>query len=211
MMVCRHMPRPALYHLFDPDRFDADVDKQREYRQRFIPSGLAHAIYLDTWLRMASFEPGVPYPKRLFDAYAAEQVKRVDTNGDGVISAAEGDPDASSDGFADNNRLFLPATSFRRFAVTREIDDGYLAPRFAPSTRGWVLSGNAVTVSAADLAGCDRRPGRTARLRQLCRAARRAPHGPASVGSLTMAWLVFCYPVAWRPHGAYNHHHQETA
>jgi hypothetical protein len=145
MMVCRHMPRPALYHLFDPDRFDADVDKQREYRQRFIPSGLAHEIYLDTWLRMASFEPGVPYPKRLFDAYAAE-VKRVDTNGDGYGQR-----------------------------------------------------------------GCDRRPGRTARLRQLCRAARRAPHGPASVGSLTMAWLVFCYPVARRPHGAYNHHHQETA
>jgi hypothetical protein len=50
----------------DPDRFDADADKQREYRQRFIPSGLAHEIYLDTWLRLASFEPGVPYPKRLF-------------------------------------------------------------------------------------------------------------------------------------------------
>jgi hypothetical protein len=132
----------------DPDRFDADVDKQREYRQRFIPSGLAHEIYLDTWLRLASFEPGVPYPKRLFDAYAAE-VKRVDKNGDGVISAEEGDVDTASDGFADNSRLFLPATSFRRFAVTREINDGYLAPRFAPSTRAWVLSGNAVTVSPA--------------------------------------------------------------
>lgn len=132
----------------DPDRFDADVDNQREYRERFIPSGLAHEIYLDTWLRLASFEPGVPFPKRLFDAYAAE-VKRVDKNGDGVISAAEGDPDASSDGFADNSRLFLPATSFRRFAVTREINDGYLAPRFAPSQRAWVLSGNAVTVSPA--------------------------------------------------------------
>lgn len=132
----------------DPDRFDADVDNQREYRDRFIPSGLAHEIYLDTWLRLASFEPGVPFPRRLFDAYAAE-VKRVDKNGDGVISAAEGDPDASSDGFPDNSRLFLPATSFRRFAVTREINDGYLAPRFAPSQRAWVLSGHAVTVSPA--------------------------------------------------------------
>ncbi|GAB3469142.1 hypothetical protein GCM10027321_38200 [Massilia terrae] len=132
----------------DPDRFDADVDSQREYRQRFIPSGLANEVFLDTYLRLASFEPGVPFPKRLFDAYAAE-VKRVDKNGDGVISAAEGDPDASSDGFADNTRLFLPATSFRRFAVTREINDGYLAPRFAPSQRAWVLSGNAVTVSPA--------------------------------------------------------------
>jgi hypothetical protein len=132
----------------DPDRFDADVDSQREYRERFIPSGLAHEIYLDTYERLASFEPGVPFPKRLFDAYAAE-VGRVDSNGDGVISAAEGDVDTPSDGFDDNTRLFLPATSFRRFAVTREINDGYLAPRFAPSQRAWVLSGNAVTVSPA--------------------------------------------------------------
>jgi hypothetical protein len=43
----------------------------------------------------------------------------------------------------------LPATSFRRFAVTREINDGYLAPRFAPSQRAWVLTGSAVTVSPA--------------------------------------------------------------
>jgi hypothetical protein len=132
----------------DPDRFDADADNQREVRQRFIPSGLAHEIYLDTWLRLASFEPGTPMPQRLYDAYAAE-IKRVDKNGDGVISAAEGDPDASSDGFADNSRLYLPATSFRRFAVTREINDGYLAPRFAPSQRAWVLSGQAASVSPA--------------------------------------------------------------
>jgi len=132
----------------DPDRFDAEVDKQREYRQRFIPSGLANEIYLDAYVRIASFEPGTGFPQRLFDAYAAE-VKRVDANGDGVISAAEGDIDTASDGFADNSRLFLPATAFRRFAVTREINDGYLAPRFAPSQRAWVLSGNAVTVSPA--------------------------------------------------------------
>ena len=29
--------------------------------------------------------------------------------------------------------------------MTREINDGLLAPRFAPSTRGWVLSGTIVT------------------------------------------------------------------
>jgi hypothetical protein len=132
----------------DPDRFDAEVPNQREYRQRFIPSGLANEIYLDTYVRIASFEPGTPFPQRLFDAYAAE-VKRVDANGDGVISAAEGDVDSASDGFPDNTRLFLPATSFRRFAVTREINDGYLAPRFAPSQRAWVLSGVAATVSPA--------------------------------------------------------------
>ena len=75
-----------------------------------------------------------------FDAYAAE-VTRVDTNGDGVISAREGDVDTASDGFADNSRLFIPATAFNRFAVTREINDGLLAPRFAPSQRAWVLRG----------------------------------------------------------------------
>ena len=132
----------------DPDKFDAGVASQREYRQRFIPSGLAHEIYLDTYVRIASFQPGTPFPQRLYDAYAAE-VQRVDTNGDGVISAAEGDVDTSSDGFLDNTRLFLPPTSFRRFAVTREINDGLLAPRFAPSQRAWVLAGAATTVSPA--------------------------------------------------------------
>ena len=97
--------------------------------------------------RLASFEPGVTdFNRRLFDAYAAE-VARVDTNGDGVISAAEGDVDTASDGFPNNERLFIPATQFDRFAVTREINDGLLAPRFAPSQKAWVMSGMLVPVS----------------------------------------------------------------
>ena len=128
----------------DPDKFDADVDAQREFRQRFIPSGLANEIFLDVYERVASFEPGVPFPKRLFDAYATE-VARVGHNG--VVSAAEGDVDSASDGFANNVRLFIPATQFNRFAVTREINDGLLAPRFAPSQKAWVLSGTLVRVS----------------------------------------------------------------
>ncbi len=131
----------------DPDKFDAEDDSQREFRQRFIPSGLANEIFLDVDERLASFEPAVSdFNARLFDAYAAE-VARVDTNSDGVISAAEGDVDTASDGFADNTRLFIPATQFNRFAVTREINDGLLAPRFAPSQKGWVLSGTLVPVS----------------------------------------------------------------
>jgi hypothetical protein len=51
-----------------------------------------------------------------------------------------------TDGFADNSRLYLPPTAFNRFAVTREINDGLLAPRFAPSQRAWVLSGVRVPV-----------------------------------------------------------------
>jgi hypothetical protein len=99
----------------DPDKFDADIDAQREFRQRFIPS--------------------------------AAEVARVDQNGDGIVSALEGDVDSASDGFADNTRLFLPATAFLRFAVTREINDGLLAPRFAPSQRAWLLAGRATTVT----------------------------------------------------------------
>jgi len=133
----------------DPDKFDAEDDSQAEVPQPFIPSGLANEIFLDVYERPASFDPGVTdFKQRLFDAYAAE-VARVDSNGDGVVSAAEGDVDASSDGFADNTRLFIPATQFKRFAVTREINDGLLAPRFAPSQKAWVMSGALVRVNPA--------------------------------------------------------------
>ena len=63
--------------------------------------------------------------------------------------AVEGDVDSASDGFDDNARLFLPATSFDRFAVTREINDGLLAPRFAPSQKAWVLTGALASVNPA--------------------------------------------------------------
>jgi hypothetical protein len=133
----------------DPDRFDGDDDSQRESRMRFIPSGLANEIYLDVFERLASFEPGLKdFAQRLNDAYAQE-VARVDQDRDGVISAVEGDVDSASDGFNDNTRLFLPATSYDRFAVTREINDGYLAPRFANSQRAWVLTGFQTAVSPA--------------------------------------------------------------
>jgi hypothetical protein len=133
----------------DPDKFDGDVDAQREFRERGVPSGLANEIYLDVYERRASFEPNVGnLQQRLFDAYAAE-VKRVSENDDGIITAAQGDIDTPTDGFADNSRLYLPPTAFNRFAVTREINDGLLAPRFAPSQRAWVLSGVRVPVAPA--------------------------------------------------------------
>jgi hypothetical protein len=140
----------------DPDKFDGTVDAQREFRERGVPSGLANEIYLDVYLRRASFEPHVRnLQQRLFDAYAAE-VARVDQNGDGIISAVEGDVDTASDGFADNSRLFLSPTVFNRFAVTREINDGLLAPRFAPSQRAWILSGVRVPVTPAVAASAGR-------------------------------------------------------
>jgi hypothetical protein len=142
----------------DADKFDADngFDNQREFRMRSIPSGLANEVFLDVYLRPRSFEPNVRnLQRRLFDAYAAE-VARVDTDGDGVVSALEGDIDTASDGFEDNTRLFIPATQFGRVAVTREINDGYLSPRFAPSQRAWVLTGAAVDVSPAVAASAGR-------------------------------------------------------
>jgi hypothetical protein len=132
----------------DPDKFDSDpgFEAQREFRERGVPSGLANEIYLDVYERRASFEPQVKnLQQRLFDAYAAE-VKRVSGNDDGIITAAQGDIDTPTDGFTDNSRLYLPPTVFNRFAVTREINDGLLAPRFAPSQRAWVLTGVRVPV-----------------------------------------------------------------
>ncbi len=88
---------------------------------------------LDIFVRIASFEPGVTnFNRRLFDAYAAE-VARVDGNGDGVVDAIEGDLEDESDD-QPNERLYIPATKYGRFAVTREINDGLLAPRFAPES-----------------------------------------------------------------------------
>ena len=133
----------------DPDKFDGDVDAQRESRFRNIPSGLAREVFLDVYERRASFEPeNNNLERRLFDAYAAE-VARVDSDHDGVISAVEGDIDTASDGFPDNTRLFLSPTVFNRFAVTREINDGLIAPRFSPSTQAWVLGGTRVPVNPA--------------------------------------------------------------
>lgn len=141
----------------DPDKFDADIDSQREFRERFIPSGIAREVFLNVYERLASFRPDVHnLEQRLVEGYRAA-LEVADTNHDGIISAAEGDIDTcnancfpatpSEDcAVSDSKCLFLPATTYNRFAVTREINDGYIAPRFAPSQRAWVLSGDIVKV-----------------------------------------------------------------
>lgn len=132
----------------DPDRPTANDDDQKETRLRFVPSGLANEIMLDVVVRVRSFEPTVTSPsRRLNDAYAKE-VARVDQNNDGVLTFVEADAEGQSDGLS-NERLLLPPTAFNRFAVTREINDGLLAPRFAPSQRAYVLSGAMVRVNPA--------------------------------------------------------------
>jgi hypothetical protein len=40
--------------------------------------------------------------------------------------------------------------------VTREINDGYLAPRFAPSQRAWVLAGAIARIRPAIAASAGR-------------------------------------------------------
>jgi hypothetical protein len=133
----------------DPDKFDSEVgfENQREFRERGVPSGLAHEIFLDVYERPVSFMPNEKkLERRLFEAYE-EEVERVDPKGHGIITANVGDIDTATDGFPNNERLYLPPTVFNRFAVTREINDGSLAPRFSPGQRGWVLSGSLVKVS----------------------------------------------------------------
>jgi hypothetical protein len=131
----------------DPDRFEGENPDQVEFRNRFIPSGLANEILLDIFVRVESFMPGLGLPDRIFEAYAHE-VAKVDANGDGAISFVEADIDEESDGLS-NRRLYLSPRAFNRFAVTRELNDGLLAPRFAPSQRSYVVSGFAVLVDPA--------------------------------------------------------------
>jgi len=130
----------------DPDRTEAINPAQREFRNRFIPSALDQEVLYDAFVRVASFHPDVTdVGQRLFLAYAQE-IGRVDQNGDGVISFAEADINGTSDGGQSNRRLYLPPRAFNRFAVTREINDGLLAPRFAPFQRAYVLSGPVTVV-----------------------------------------------------------------
>ena len=111
-----------------------------EFRNRFIPSGLDQEILFNAFVRVKSFHPAVTdVGQRLFLSYAQE-VARVDKNGDGVISFVEADVNGISDGLP-NTRLYLSPRAFNRFAVTREINDGLLAPRFAPFQRAYVMSG----------------------------------------------------------------------
>ena len=132
--------------LTDEDRPQAPNDEHKEQRTRFVPSGLGNEILLDVYVRLASYEPGVTdVRQRIFDAYR-DEVARIDENDDGIVSFEEADAEDESDGQS-NERLYLPATTFNRFAVTRELNDGLLAPRFAPSQRAWLVSGSFVLVS----------------------------------------------------------------
>jgi hypothetical protein len=129
----------------DPDRFEPVASGRTETRNRFIPSRLTEEVLLNVFARVASFEPAiVDVGERLLRSYAVE-VARVDRDGDGALSFAEADVNGFSDN-QPNTRLYFPPSAFNRFAVTREINDGLLAPRFAPSQRAYVLAGNLTLV-----------------------------------------------------------------
>ena len=129
----------------DPDRTEATDPAQREFRNRFIPSALDQEVLYNVFVRVRSFRPAVSDVAQRFFLSYAQEVARVDQNGDGVISFEEADVNGTSDG-QPNTRLYLPPSAFNRFAVTREINDGLLAPRFAPSERAYVLSGSLTRV-----------------------------------------------------------------
>jgi hypothetical protein len=129
----------------DPDRTEPVSSGRTETRNRFIPSGLTEEVLLNVFVRVTSFEPAITdVGERLLRSYALE-VSRVDRNGDGALSFAEADVQGVSDGLP-NTRLYLPPSAFNRFAITREINDGLLAPRFAPSQRAYVLGGELTLV-----------------------------------------------------------------
>jgi hypothetical protein len=129
----------------DPDRAEAAVPSQREFRLRIVPSAVDREILYNVFVRTRSFHPEETDVAERFFLSFAEEVAKVDQNADGVISFEEADVNGFSDG-QPNTRLYLPPSAFNRFAVTREINDGLLAPRFAPSERAYVLSGFATPV-----------------------------------------------------------------
>jgi hypothetical protein len=125
-----------------------DSAVQAEKRLRFIPSGLAREIQFDAFVRRASFEPDVrDAERRLLDAYALE-VSKFDKNKDGILQFDEADIDDETDGIP-NTRLYLAPVDFNRVTITREINDGLLAPRLAPSAQARVLEGAATFIPQA--------------------------------------------------------------
>lgn len=155
----RDPDRAEVSNVNDPDRPMPGNPAHLETRLRFIPSRLTEEILFDVMVRIASFEPEVIDPgQRFFDAYAYE-VSLVDQNGDGILSFVEADINGTSDGGLPNTRLYLPVTAFNRYAMTRELDDGLLAPRFAPGQRGYTVAGDSVLVDPAVPGSVFRRDG----------------------------------------------------
>lgn len=118
-----------------------------ETRLRFIPSRLTEEVLFDVMVRRASFEPTITNVGQRFFLAMAYEIALIDQNTDGVLSFQEVNINGTSDGGQPNTRLYLAATAFNRYAMTRELNDGLLAPRFGPGQRGYVLAGDLVPVN----------------------------------------------------------------
>lgn len=90
--------------------------------------------------------------RRIYDAYAQE-VAKVDTNRDGVVQFSEADIDGKSADGQPNTRLYIAPNQFNRATVTREINDGMLAPRLAPSGQAAIMAGTGSFSSACSTGG----------------------------------------------------------
>jgi hypothetical protein len=135
----------------NPDRTPetcGDGSGQSEQRLRFLPSGLAREIMLDVYARPASFLPDIKDVKARGAAAFAFEVAKLDANRDGVIQFEEVDIEESSLGLP-NTRLYLAPNAFNRVVITREINDGLLAPRLAPSAQGRILGGGGSFLEAS--------------------------------------------------------------
>jgi hypothetical protein len=131
---------------------------EEETRLRFLPSGLAREILLDVYARISSFESNIPDPaQRYVDAYAFE-VAKLDQNHDGILQFKEVDIEGTSLG-QPNTRLFIAPNQFNRVAVTREINDGLLAPRYFPTQQAEVLAGDGTFVPVSAPSTPSEQPG----------------------------------------------------
>ena len=111
-----------------------------ESRLRRIPSGLGREVLIEALMRPASSgqTAKVALADRIALAYA-RVVQSLDANEDGIVSFDEAGlgATASPSGVAP----LLPVEAFDRFVITRELDDGLLAPRLMPRAVARVLEG----------------------------------------------------------------------
>jgi hypothetical protein len=99
---------------------------------------------VDVYVRRASFMPHEHNLTRRLYAYADEVRHRYQQRRSHLGGRRRCD---TARWIQRTTRVCSSATSFNRFAVTREINDGLLAPRFAPSQRAWLLQGTLVPVN----------------------------------------------------------------
>lgn len=112
-----------------------DPDSPASRSMRLIPSGISRDILVDTFIRRATVHPELTldhdFTKRLLTIYF-DRIDHLDNDGDGLLDRAD---------VIDKPECFIPYNCYQRVAITREINDGWLGPRYIPSQKAFVLSG----------------------------------------------------------------------